>query len=115
MLDRNQIRLQHMLDYAREAVDMACGRTRADLDTDRMLNLSLVRLMEVIGEAAGRVPAEEREHLSGIHWQGIVGLRNRLIHGYDHVDFDILWSVITLDLPLLIKALEKILGEMSGE
>ncbi len=62
--------------------------------------------MEVIGEAAGRV-AEEREHLSGIHWQGIVGLRNRLIHGYDQVYFDILWSIITLDLPLLINALEK--------
>lgn len=56
MLDRNRIRLQHMLDYAREAVDMACGRTSADLDTDRMLNLSLVRLMEVIGEVPDVCP-----------------------------------------------------------
>lgn len=47
--------LQHMLDYAREAAEMARGRTRADLDTNRMLNLALVRWMEVIGEAATRL------------------------------------------------------------
>jgi uncharacterized protein with HEPN domain len=54
------ILLRHMLNHAREAVAMAGGRTRGDLDTDRQLNLSLVRLLEIVGEAAGRVPAEER-------------------------------------------------------
>ena len=78
------VRLRHMLDAAREAAQMAQGKTRADLDTDRPLNLSLVRLLE------------------------IVGLRNRLIHGYDNVDFDILWEIVTHDLPPLITELEKI-------
>jgi uncharacterized protein with HEPN domain len=97
-----------MLDHAREAVAMAAGRTRADLDTDRQFNLALVRLVEIIGEAANRVPDAERAGMSQIPWPQIVSLRNRLIHGYDEVDFDILWQIVTRDLPPLIKALEKI-------
>ncbi|MGD0075492.1 MAG: HepT-like ribonuclease domain-containing protein [Candidatus Binataceae bacterium] len=103
-------RLRHMLDHAREAVAMARGRTRAELDTDRQLNLSLVRLLEIVGEAAGRVPAEERGRYSDIPFPEIAGLRNRLIHGYDSVDFDILWQIVSDDLPPLIAALEKALG-----
>ena len=102
------VRLRHMLDAAREAAQMAQGKTRADLDTDRPLNLSLVRLLEIVGEAASRVPVVERAQYSGIPWVQIVGLRNRLIHGYDNVDFDILWEIVTQDLPPLIAELEKI-------
>jgi uncharacterized protein with HEPN domain len=58
--DKDIVRLRHMMDHAREAVTMASGRTRDDLDSDRALNLSLVRLLEIVGEAAGRVSAEER-------------------------------------------------------
>lgn len=76
------LRLRHMLDHAKEAVTTAQGKTRTDLDTDRLLNLGLVRLLEIIGEAASRVPKEERELYPDIPWSEIVGLRNRLIHGY---------------------------------
>jgi uncharacterized protein with HEPN domain len=104
------VRLRHMLDHAREAVAMAQGKTREDLDTDRQLNLSLVRLLEIIGEAAGRVPQEERARHPSIPWPEIVSLRNRLIHGYDSVDFDILWQIVAQDLPQLIGALERIVS-----
>jgi uncharacterized protein with HEPN domain len=104
------VRLRHMLDAAREAAQMAQGRTRADLDADRPLNLSLVRLLEIVGEAASRVPADERAKCAGIPWAQIVGLRNRLIHGYDNVDFDILWQIATQDLPPLVAELEKVLS-----
>jgi uncharacterized protein with HEPN domain len=50
------LRSRHMLDHANEAVAMASDRTRAQLDSDRQLNLSLVRLLEIVGEAAARVP-----------------------------------------------------------
>jgi len=56
------VRLRNMLDAAREAAQMAQGKTRADLDTDRPLNLSLVRLLEIVGEAASRVPTGERHN-----------------------------------------------------
>jgi uncharacterized protein with HEPN domain len=104
------LRLRHMLDAAREAAQMIQGRTRADLDADRLLNLSLVRLLEIVGEAASRVPADERAKCPGIPWAQIVALRNRLIHGYDSVDFDILWQIVTQDLPTLIEELAKILS-----
>jgi len=101
-----QVYLQDMLDHAREALAMAKGRTRAELDSDRQFNLALVRLLEIVGEAANRVPEDLRARLPGVAWAQIVGLRNRLIHGYDEVDFDILWHIVDRDLPLLIRGLE---------
>jgi uncharacterized protein with HEPN domain len=98
-----------MLDHAVEAIEMARGRTRADLDNDRQLNLALVRLLEIVGEAAGRVSDKTRECHPDIPWPEIVSLRNRLIHGYDEVDFDILWEIIQSDLPRLVSRLEEIL------
>ncbi len=81
--DKNVVRLRHMLDHAREAIHLARGKARSDLDTDRQLNLSLVRLLEIIGEAAVRISREDQAGYTGIPWADIVGLRNRLIHGYD--------------------------------
>ena len=101
------IRLRHMLDHAREAVAMIQGKHRADRDSDRKLNLALVRLLEIVGEAAARTSEEERTLHPGIPWQEIISLRNRLIHGYDSVDFDILWNIVTLDLPPLIEKLDR--------
>ena len=103
--------LRHMLDHAREAVTLAQGKGRADLDDDRLLELALVRLLEVVGEAASRVPDEDCARYPEIPWPQIVGLRNRLIHGYDAVDLDILWQIIEHDLPPLIAALQIILEQ----
>jgi uncharacterized protein with HEPN domain len=99
-----------MLDHAREVVALVQGRTRADLDSDRLLNLALVRLLEIIGEAANRIPEEEQTRHAEIPWPQIVSLRNRLIHGYDSVDFDILWQIVTEDLPPLVISLETIVS-----
>lgn len=101
--------LRHMLDHALEAVAMTRGKTRADLDKDRQLNLALVRLLEIIGEAASRIPKEDQARHADISWPEIVSLRNRLIHGYDAVDFDILWQIVNQDLPGLIESLRKVL------
>jgi len=89
-------------------MDMSRNTVRADLDSDRKLNLSLVRLLEILGEAANRVPSEEQDRYPHIPWPQLIGLRNRLIHGYDQVDFDILWQILTQDLPPLVAALEEI-------
>jgi len=102
------ISLAQMRDHAREALQMVRGQTRADLDRDRKLNLALVRLLEIIGEAAGRVSAEDRSKYPSIPWTQLITLRHRLIHGYDQVDFDILWQILTQDLPPLLSELERI-------
>jgi uncharacterized protein with HEPN domain len=103
--------LQHMLDHSREAFALVEGKTRGDLDDDRVLNLALVRLLEIIGEAANRVPNEQQASYPQIPWSQIVSLRNRLIHGYDAVDLNIVWQIVTQDLPPLIADLEPIISE----
>jgi len=100
-----------MLDYAAEAVEMAGGKQRRDIESDRQLSLALTRLVEVVGEAAARVSAAGRERWQGIPWRGVVGLRNRLVHGYDAVDMNILWAIVQDDLPPLIAELRRVLGE----
>ena len=112
---RDSIRLRHMLDHAREAIALTEGRTRQDLDSDRLLELALVRLLEIVGEAASRVSQEDRSRYRSIPWLQIIGLRNRLIHGYDAVDQEILWQIVTHDLPSLVTALGEILQEYGSE
>lgn len=103
--DRDRIRLLHMLEHAQEAIQLVEQRSRTNLDEDRILSLALVRLLEIIGEAAAGVSAESRGKFPGIPWAEIVGLRNRLIHGYDSVDLDIVWSIVQGDLPALVRDL----------
>jgi uncharacterized protein with HEPN domain len=99
-----------MLDYSRKAVAMIEGRTREDLDRDEMLCLALTRVVEVIGEAATRVSQAGQQRHGQIPWPEIIGLRNRLVHGYDSVDLNILWDIVQQDLPPLIEQLQAILG-----
>ena len=105
------IRLRHMLDHALEAVELTRGRQRDDLKRDRVLQLALVRLVEIIGEAATRVSQEGQQRWPSIPWQQARGMRNRLIHGYDVVDLDVLWDTIQDDLPALIIQLREALGQ----
>ena len=100
------IRLRHMLDAAREALGFAQGRGRPDLDRDRMLVLSLVKDIEIIGEAGYQVSDVTREQLPAIPWQDIVGMRHRLVHAYFDINLDVLWRTVQEDLPALIAALE---------
>jgi uncharacterized protein with HEPN domain len=106
----DRISMRHMLDYAREALDMVKDVKRDDLDRDRKLQLSLTRLIEVAGEASSRVSSGTRDKYGTIPWRQIVGMRNRLIHGYDVLDLDVLWNTVTVEIPPLIVELEKALG-----
>ena len=100
------VRLGHMLDASREAIALARGRTRQDLAEDRILELALTRLVEIVGEAASRVPRDQQARYPDIPWADIVGMRNRLVHGYTEIDGDALWSTIAEDLPVLVPLLE---------
>lgn len=109
MSNEDMIRFRHMLDAAVEVIKLSEGKSRADIENERLLNLSLVRLIEVVGEAANRISTECRREYSAIPWGQIIGMRNRLIHGYDSIDFEILYKTVTEDLPFLITELKKIL------
>ena len=104
-------RMRHMREAAQKAVDFSHGKTRADLETDEILCLALVRLLEIVGEAAAGISSGTRSQISQIPWSKIVGMRNRLVHGYDQIDLDILLQTLTQDLGGLIGQLDQQLGD----
>jgi uncharacterized protein with HEPN domain len=100
-----------MVDAAREALSFAQDRSRTDLNHNRMLLHSLVRNIEIIGEAAVNVSQEFKDTSPGIPWAKLAGMRNRLVHAYFDIDPDIVWDTATQDLPPLVTELTRLLEE----
>jgi uncharacterized protein with HEPN domain len=94
-----------MIEATESAVNFVTGRQRADLNSDQMLLFALVRAIEVIGEAAGRVTEPTRKAAADIPWSLVVSMRNRLIHAYFDVDNDLIWKTATEELPALLPKL----------
>ena len=101
------VRLRHMLDAAKHAVSFSRRKTRQDIGNDRILALGLLKLIEIIGEAAANVSQGTRDQYPHVPWTDIVGMRNRLVHVYFDIDLDRVWDTVTQDLPPLIADLEK--------
>ncbi len=104
------VRMQHMYDAACEAVALLGRRSVEDVESDRVIQLALTRLVEIVGEAAAKVPQDVRDAYPSIPWREAASTRNVLIHGYDVVRYDILHQTITGDFPPLIEQLELALG-----
>ena len=100
--------VRHMIEAARKIEMFSEHRTKADLESEELFALGLVRLLEIIGEAATRVTDATQKSNLAIPWGQVIGMRNRLIHGYDVIDIDILWQTVVEDIPGLIRALEGI-------
>ena len=107
----DRVRIAHMLEAAAAVGEFVAGRERSDLDRNRMLLFALVRAIEVLGEAASKVSMETRVSLPEIPWPAIVGMRNRLIHGYFDIDAEIVWKTVTVEVPPLRDLLQRALGE----
>jgi len=107
----DEVRLRHMLDAARDAISFARGRNRSDLDRDRQFVLALVQCVQIVGEAAARVSEKTRSTLPDLPWPAIIGMRNRLVHGYYDIDHDAVWSTVANDLPPLVEALSRALED----
>jgi uncharacterized protein with HEPN domain len=108
-MQHDLIRVRHMLAAAKEAMVFAAGKTRMDLEKDRLHMLAIIKSIEIIGEAASRVTETFKTENSNIPWNDIINMRNRLIHAYFDVNLDIVWQTIKTDLPDLIKALKEII------
>lgn len=94
-----------MADFTAEALALAKGRRRADLDSDRAFELQLTHLVLRIGEAASHVPEDAKRGIP-LPWRAIIAMRNRLIHAYFEMDRDLLWQAIEDGLPRVAKALK---------
>lgn len=107
--------LEEMLDAARKARWVFDTHRREELDEDWESAFALRLALQILGEAAGRLPKEWRQNHPELPWNEVMGLRHVLVHDYDAVDLDILWRIAGKDLPPLIDGLEALLGaEGSG-
>jgi uncharacterized protein with HEPN domain len=108
-------RLKHMLEAGRDAVQIAQGRQRSDLDTDIMLRHALAHCVEVVGEAAARVTDLGRSRVPDLPWPRMVGMRHILVHSYYQIDHDAVWRVVIEHIPGMITLLEQCLAQWPAE
>jgi uncharacterized protein with HEPN domain len=87
------------------------GRSRKDLDRDELLQYATLHATALIGEGATRLSADFQQDHPEIPWKDIIGTRNRIIHGYDHVKLDVVWAIATEKVELLLEQLEPLLPQ----
>lgn len=104
--------LSQIATHARPAQDLCAGRTLTDLSADWKSLLALERALEILGEAVKRLPSELCEANPGVPWRLVAGMRDRLSHGYDEVDYEILWNAVHEDLPNLLKTVDQMIREL---
>jgi uncharacterized protein with HEPN domain len=114
MFKKDYFRLMHMHESCEVISKFIMGKSRHDLDEDRMLFSAIIRELQVIGEAAGKVSRKTRQK-HNLPWHHLVGMRNRLIHSYFVTDKDVVWQTITKDMPYLHKQLHAILSHERSE
>ncbi len=110
----DDILLVDMLLASREAVDFIGATSWEMFRLDRMRQLAVIKSIEVIGEAASKISSSFQNVHPEIPWPEIVGMRNRLVHGYFEINVARVWKTVIEDLPGLIEALEKLTPPEEG-
>ena len=99
--------LGHIVDHCRKVGELVSRfPTPESLAADWEASYALIRCVEVIGEASTRLGPQFHGEHPEVPWRLVTGMRNRLIHGYDQVELDLLWETATQDLPVLLPAVE---------
>jgi uncharacterized protein with HEPN domain len=101
--------LQDILKYAKEAVEFTDEITSVEFKKDKRTINAVTRSLEIVGEAARKIPSNFREQHKSIPWKQIVGMRDKLVHDYTGVDLDTVWKTARHFAPKLIKEIEKII------
>ena len=110
-----RLSLLQMQDYAQRALTATRSRTVEDLSSDDVFRLAIERALEVVGEAANRLPAELRAKYPDVEWRKIIGMRNVLIHGYDIVQREVLWDTVRESVPKLLDQVNQILRDLKKQ
>jgi uncharacterized protein with HEPN domain len=106
--------VEDILDAMDKAEVLVEGFTYRQFEEDFRTNFAVIRALEIIGEATKRLPMSVREHYPGIPWTGMAGMRDRIIHGYDTVDLQIVWDVVKQDIPEIKPQIQQILADYSA-
>ena len=89
--------------------------SKGDFDKNQELKDSIIRRLEIIGEAVKNIPDDFKEKYPEVSWKKIVGLRDIIIHAYFNIDLDIMWDIIKKDIPILEKQMRKISDELKQD
>jgi uncharacterized protein with HEPN domain len=106
--------IEDILDAMDKAEVLVEGFTYREFEEDFRTNFAVIRALEIIGEATKRLPMSVREQYPGIPWTGMAGMRDRIIHGYDTVDLQIVWDVVKQDIPEIKPQIQQILADYSA-
>ena len=107
--------LQDILDAARKAQQFVAGMDLSQFVADDKTNFAVVRALEIIGEAAKRVPSSMRTRYAHLPWREMAGIRDKLIHEYFGVDLRVVWQTLQDDLPFISEAIAQIMEEIGSE
>ena len=107
--EQDQLRLRHMRDAAEKIMAFAKGLSPTDFQADEKLQLAVIRLLEIAGEAASGLSDGVKDNHPEIPWSQITATRNRLIHGYFDVDLNVVWKIVTEDVPALAQSLQALI------
>ena len=110
MHSKDRIRVQHILDEADEVTKYTDVISFEEFVNDGKTIRAVIRSIEVIGEAASKISIGFRKEHPEIPWQKIIGMRNRLIHVYFDIDYNIVWQTVKGNLPPLIEQLQSVLN-----
>lgn len=102
------IRLSHMISYCELALSFMIDQQRHTLDDNKMLELAVVRAVEIVGEAASKISSETQTAHPAIPWRAIVGMRNRLVHAYFDINTEVVWQTIMVEIPALLPLLRAV-------
>jgi uncharacterized protein with HEPN domain len=108
MKPEDRIRIQHMIEAANEALSFTNNISEKDFSQNRMIILSVIKEIEIIGEAASKISEEIKLKYPDVPWKDIIRMRNRLIHGYFEVNIELVWNTVKNNLPQLLSLLQKI-------
>jgi uncharacterized protein with HEPN domain len=107
-------RLRDMLE-AIAAIDRYRDRDRSAYDQDELLQVWFLRYLQIIGEAASKLPEEIRNLAPDIPWHKIIGMCNILVHGYFAIDLEVVWDAVQQGVPLLKPAVEALLKKLEDQ
>ncbi len=107
----DNVRLVAMGVYATKAIEILGTAGQDELEQNEIMQFALIKLVEIVGEAANCVSEQTRRRYSEIPWTDVIGMRHRLVHDYEAIDLSMVRATIVDDLPALIENLRAIVGE----